>query len=380
MADPVVEMIGNRIKCTISSGNQSKVVYIPLPNVVDERINHKLYYNGNPKTSYHVGDTLDVQNLSFYVLNSEDVILEITDPMENLQFDADLSTVGAKNLVITYRAQCTIPIEVLEKEDVLQSIRISTLPMKKEYKVGESLDLSGMEVRAMYESGKEVIISNDALQIEGFDSSSVISEQEIRVIYQKDGLSYVSVFTISIIPSSETIEKLSITSIEAMVYDTNYYLHEKFIKTDIDIVGIQQDGSRVPISSKDCIFSGFDSSIVREGEEIQVLYTNREGQELTTSFQISVLDRRSDLIGFRMDKKPSKVLYTMEDKKIDLTDGKFSARYLIGEKDTKWIPLQKRYLSGTMTKNTEDGKDSYITIKYEGFSVSYPITIIDTEE
>lgn len=72
---------------------------------------------------------------------------------------------------------------VENKEEVtLESISLKE-PEKKEYKMGEALDLSGMEVTANYSDGSSRVLQAGEYEISGFDSSTA-GEKTITVTYE----------------------------------------------------------------------------------------------------------------------------------------------------------------------------------------------------
>lgn len=88
----------------------------------------------------------------------------------------------------------------------LIDIQLITLPDKKVYYLGESLDLQGLEVRGTYEDGptEMLIINND--MVVGFDSSNVVENQIVTI--EIEGFSVI--FLVDIIRDKRKGEKIII--------------------------------------------------------------------------------------------------------------------------------------------------------------------------
>lgn len=92
----------------------------------------------------------------------------------------------------------------------VENIEILKLPTKLVYSIGESIDLTGLEVKAYYDDGTEKILDNNSLKISGF--SSTTSGDKIVVITFDDKTAS---FTVNI---KADLEKANISGI---VKDTN---------------------------------------------------------------------------------------------------------------------------------------------------------------
>ncbi len=78
--------------------------------------------------------------------------------------------------------------------NALTSIEITTLPVKTDYEVGESLDLTGMIVTASYNSGTQELIDVTTSNISGFSNISPEINQKLTVtINEKTAIFYVTI-------------------------------------------------------------------------------------------------------------------------------------------------------------------------------------------
>lgn len=120
------------------------------------------------KTEYYLGDSLDASGLvvvSRYTDNT-------TKKLENYSISKlDSSSVGEKTITVTYKTHTTTFKVTVYKAS---GIRISHFPTKAFYKIGESLDLTGLSVNLIRNDGSEKEITD--YSVSGFDSSKVGTE------------------------------------------------------------------------------------------------------------------------------------------------------------------------------------------------------------
>ena len=101
----------------------------------------------------------------------------------------------------------------------LDSITVSG-PTKTEYKIGEELDLAGLEVTAHYSDGSEVAV--EGYEVSGFDSSTA-GEKTVTVTYEGK----IAAFTVNVLPDDDTDKTdLEIAVELAGLLDLNRYTEE----------------------------------------------------------------------------------------------------------------------------------------------------------
>lgn len=133
------------------------------------------------KLKYAVGDTFDPTGIECKVQYSNG---KEYSPDGELSYTVNMSQSGKQTVTVSCTEEDTVltakfQIEI-EAPEKLKGIRISKYPDKTYYKIGDSLDTSGMEVVKITESGKETVITN--YQTSGFDSSKA-GDSTVRVIY-----------------------------------------------------------------------------------------------------------------------------------------------------------------------------------------------------
>lgn len=81
-------------------------------------------------------------------------------------------------------------------ESILESLRVSHMPDKRIYTLGETLDLSGLEVTGHYKDGKEQTIRIAPDQVQGFSSEQPVRELTLTVEAEGKQTS----FTVQVLP------------------------------------------------------------------------------------------------------------------------------------------------------------------------------------
>ena len=146
----------------------------------------------NHKTTYDVGDYLDVSDLTIEV-TKEDGTTKTVYVTESMVDGFYSYIAGTRTLTITYGG-CTTTFDVTVVANVsLTGIEIVSEPDKTSYYVGEDLDLEGLEIEATYSDGSTSYVDVSLDMVSGFDSS-VVGTQTLTVTYR----SYTDTFTVEV--------------------------------------------------------------------------------------------------------------------------------------------------------------------------------------
>ena len=129
-------------------------------------------------------DTTDVVT---FVSDNESVVLMTTDGM----LCAAGNGTATVTATATSGASCTFTVSVRS----IQSIEVTTLPAKVEYRIGDELDLAGMVVTATYSDGESVAV--EGYNVSGFDSTAA-GTKKLTVTY-KDGLTRTTYFEVTVV-------------------------------------------------------------------------------------------------------------------------------------------------------------------------------------
>ncbi len=140
------------------------------------------------KTNYFIGEPLDVTGGKVTVTRQAgpDEIIDLT---ANMVTGFDSETAGTKTLTITYQEKTTT-FDVTVSEVTLTKIEWKTEPTKKNYSVGESLDVTGGVITATYSDNSTKDIDVTADMVSGFNSAAVAEQQALTVTYGTKTLVY----------------------------------------------------------------------------------------------------------------------------------------------------------------------------------------------
>ncbi|WP_026400287.1 bacterial Ig-like domain-containing protein [Acholeplasma equifetale] len=134
----------------------------------------------------YIGEDLDMQGMQIGLLKKDDQIVHVD--LHEVQFHGyDSSFAHQNRIIISYKQfETFIDIEIIERPTLnkrITSIEMHTLPNKRIYFLGETIDLTGASIRRNYNDDTFDIISITRHDIEGFNSDAVEFEQEIIVKY-----------------------------------------------------------------------------------------------------------------------------------------------------------------------------------------------------
>ncbi|HHY83575.1 MAG TPA: PKD domain-containing protein [Clostridiales bacterium] len=224
------------------------------------------------KTEYFVGETLDVAGGRIKVNYSDDTSEEVEMTADMVTgFDSD--TPGTKTLTVTYEGfTATFTVEVKEMSSVLESIKITREPDKTVYKKGEMLDLTGLEVAAVYSDGREVPVTG--YTVSGYNKNK-IGQQTITVAYEGKK----AVFTVTVYKeSAATLVSIKIIS---EPYKTEYKKGEKLDLTGLEVAAVYSDGSEVPVTGY--TESGYNKNKIGQ----QTITVNYKGKKATFTVNVT---------------------------------------------------------------------------------------------
>lgn len=193
-------------------------------------------------------------------------------------------TDGKTTTSLNISASSTVPISILVKNAgvsqeityekysdlVIASIAVSKMPDKITYYQGELFDSTGLEISGIASTGETVSVTD--YELSGFDSSSA-------------GIKIITVTASGKTTTFEiTVSEASITaiSVTTMPSKANYHIGKEFDSTGIVVTATASDGNTTDVT-KDCTYSGFDSSSPKQSE-ITVHYGS-----FTCTFEVTIM-------------------------------------------------------------------------------------------
>ena len=152
--------------------------YVKVTGVQAESIN----ITSTPyKTSYYVGEELNLDGLTVEATYSDGSTFVVTVTSDMVS-GFDSSVAGTQTLTVTYE-DCTATFNVEVVENSVSNINILNYPSKTSYYVGEELDVSGLEIEAVYSDGSTSVVTVTSDMVSGFDSS-VVGTKTLTVTYE----------------------------------------------------------------------------------------------------------------------------------------------------------------------------------------------------
>ena len=188
-------------------------------------------------------------------------------------------------------------IQVSVSEPVLSSISINAMPAAREYKVGDSLNTSGLEIIAKYSNGTSVIVSS------GFDVSpttlNTAGTQNITVSY----LGKTCTFPVLVTEAEQVVESILIVSEPTKrEYTVGEWLDTSGLK-----LRIQTNKSTFDVTTG---FSCTPMLLEKEGrQQITVNYGSK-----SAAFTVNVLPAEEEIESISVKNMPTKLSYSAGDR------------------------------------------------------------------
>ena len=330
---------------TIKYAGKSAVLNI---NVGEHQV-EEIEIENLPKTKYVVGQALDLTGLKLKVMynNGTEEIVE-TGYTSSIENGTIFNNVENKTIEITYEEKTTsFDIDVVKKQ--VEKLKGISAPTKTKYKVGETLDLSGVKFKAIYNDGEEKEIET------GYTSSIPNGTVLDTIGYNPIILEYEGkTITALVFVGEIAIESISInTEPDKVVYQ----------------VGEQLDLTGLSIKAK---YENGEENIIKSGFET----TPEDGEELNIKGQKEVTVKLGEKTAtFNVDVQGKKDAPTLTEIKIAKAPDK--TKYKVGENFNKTGMVVKAIYSDGNSKEVTD----YICMPEEQLEKeTTEITIIYTED
>lgn len=240
---------------------------------------------------------------SSYALKYEVFLIEgqtlfvnvIQRPISSSYTGTSSITDGKTTTSLNISTSSTVPISILVKNAgvsqeityekysdlVIASITVSKMPDKTTYYQKELFDKTGLEISGTTSTGETVSVTD--YELLGFDSSSA-GTKPITVTSSGKTTTF-----------ETTVLEVSITaiSVTTMPTKTNYHIGKEFDSTGIVVTATASDGNTIDVT-KDCTYSGFDSSSPKQCE-ITVHYGS-----FTCAFEVTIMQPESisDIVSY----------------------------------------------------------------------------------
>lgn len=181
-----------------------------------------------------------------------------------------------------------IPSFFTEKPQAKAVVAIEfTAPTKKDYKTGETLDTTGMQVFAMYNDGTKVdVTSLCTLSING---ELTTEDNTVVVTYGNFTASY----NIVVVEAQATLDGIEIGG----TYKTEYAAGEKFDASGMTVNAVYDNGTKIDVTANAIVVDG-DKALVEGATFVVVSYTFGTGDTaLTKTANVTITVSAAKVVG-----------------------------------------------------------------------------------
>ena len=313
--------------------------------------------NVTPKTSYNIGESLDLTNGKITVKRATgtDEVINLTDSRVTVTgFDSSTENTSL-TITVTFTEngitkQTSYEVSVI---DTILSMEIETLP-KQNYLYNEPLDVSAGTIKVTRNSGVEVINMTESMVKEMDNTpfnSKTLGTRNLKVTY--GGITKTYEITVS-----DHVTGIIITP----PTKTNYEYNEALDLTGGTVQKVMASGTIVaPVSLTQSMVSGYDATRIG-AQTITVNYEGKQG-----NFGVIV----SDNIQTIEMKTTPKTSYKYGET-LDVTNGTIEVTRSSGAKEI--IAITKNMVTGF---NSETLGTQELIVNYNGKQTTYEIEVKD---
>ena len=372
------QKVDKTLKIEYSKDGQTGTVNYPITIIND--IKSIAVHDPATKTTYNIGDTLDVTGLSILVTRATGTpkLVTVTPDMvtgfDSSKENTNLSlTISYTENGITKTARYEVSVV-----DSVKSITINGTP-QSEVKYGEELDLSKIKLDVTKGSGTTQETVTDSM-ISGYDKTK-IGKQTVTITYGGQTTTF------------DVTVKDYVTKIEVNPSSVTGTYNDELSKliTDNSIkytVTYAKAGAQSPIALAESMVNGYNKATTT-AQNLIVTYTDNDsssytnGNNFTTSLQVTLMNTVSGIT----ITPPTKTTYNHGDS-LDLAGGEINLTYEDGTSGT--LDINKATITESdgsplnMSPASYDGTqkvDKTLKIEYskdgQTGTVNYPITIIN---
>ena len=376
--DDDTQKVNKKLTIEYSEGGVTKSIDYPITIIND--VKSIAVQDPATKTTYNIGDTLDVTGLSISVTRATGTPKVVTVTPDMITgFDSSKENTNL-SLTISYTENgitktATYEVSVV---DSVKSITINGTP-QSEVKYGEELDLSKIKLDVTKGSGTIQETVTDSM-ISGYDKTK-IGKQTVTITYGGQTTTF------------DVTVKDYVTKIEVNPSSVTGTYNDELSKliTDNSIkytVTYAKAGAQSPIALAESMVNGYNKATTT-AQNLTVTYTDNDsnsytnGDNFTASLQVTLMNTVSGIT----ITPPTKTTYNHGDS-LDLAGGEINLTYEDGTSGT--LDINKATITESdgsplnMSPASYDGTqkvDKTLKIEYskdgQTGTVNYPITIIN---
>ena len=376
--DDDTQKVNKKLTIEYSEGGVTKSIDYPITIIND--VKSIAVQDPATKTTYNIGDTLDVTGLSISVTRATGTPKVVTVTPDMITgFDSSKENTNL-SLTISYTENGITKTTTYEVSvvDSVKSITINGTP-QSEVKYGEELDLSKIKLDVTKGSGTIQETVTDSM-ISGYDKTK-LGKQTVTITYGGQTTTF------------DVTVKDYVTKIEVNPSSVTGTYNDELSKliTDNSIkytVTYAKAGAQSPIALAESMVNGYNKATTT-AQNLTVTYTDNDsnsytnGDNFTASLQVTLMNTVSGIT----ITPPTKTTYNHGDS-LDLAGGEINLTYEDGTSGT--LDINKATITESdgsplnMSPASYDGTqkvDKTLKIEYskdgQTGTVNYPITIIN---
>ena len=395
-SNEVIDLSGGIIKVNYNN-NTSEYIDLPNEEVTASKLDNKSTGFKNITLSYKnfktnltvevIENNMNIQKIEIetlptkktYIQNYEDELI-LTGGVLKVTYDngytrlisltsSEINFEGFDNRVVGYNTikvkyndlETTFQVQIVSKS--IASISLKREPDKREYIENyETLDLKGAILLINYndKSTDTITLPNSSVEVSGFNNR-VLGDNTITLRYN----GFTTNFKVHIIPKSVTGISLDVKPLKEIYIqgsDEELDLSGGVLKVNYS----NGTTSFISLTNSRVSTTGFNTKTLGK----KVITVSYEGYE--TSFTINVVLK--EITKIEVSKLPNKVKYIVAEEELDLDGGELLVTF--NDDSTDKISLTSKYLEVSGFDNEEVGTKT-ITVKYQGFTTSFEVTVIE---
>ncbi|MDR0778730.1 MAG: bacterial Ig-like domain-containing protein, partial [Methanomassiliicoccaceae archaeon] len=306
-----------------AAGVESVVVTLTVDPVTIPPMLDGITVSSTPdKTSYTVGDVLDLTGLEITATYSDGSSAEVTGYTTDPAGGAILETVGTITITVSYEEDgvtrtVTFDVTVNDAPVVLDSIAVSGVPDKTSYTVGDVLDLEGLEITATYSDGSSAEVSGYTTYPANGTVFSAAGIVTISITYTEGGVERTTAFNVTVAKATGSV--LDCIGVTTLPYKTVYFVGEA-----LDITGLVVSSTYTDGTTEEAVgytTDPIDGAILDKIGRIPVIIVYTVGSVTKYSLYtvtVNALPAEPVLESIAVTTLPDKIVYTVGDV-LDLT-------------------------------------------------------------
>ncbi|MBQ2729229.1 MAG: leucine-rich repeat protein [Clostridia bacterium] len=316
----------------------------------------EIYVQSEPlKTIYDINDPFDPMGLRVYARYADGTERELDDYYV-IGFSSSYEGYVPVGVEWTNeRGEYMTTYFYIYVRDV-SGITVQTAPYKSEYELGESLDISGLEVVVNYTDGSTEYITDYI--VSGFESH-MAGMLAVTVSWcAPSGQWYYAYFDVNIVDTAPVPLEIYIATLPDKL---EYLTRESLDLTGMTVYMVYSDGTESLIT--DYKVSGYNA--LKEGVQT-VTVTSFEG--FTATFDVTV-KKPATVTGIAIEALPEKLTYYIGEK-LDLT----GLSVVAVMSDGTYEPITVGYTVSGFTSNSVGTVT--VTVSYNGYTASFELSVV----